>query len=501
MRILCVWSPTWAITNWKRRNLSASPGEAPFALVALERGVRRLSAVDEGAAALGLYAGQRATDATALVPELAVADADPAADAAALTALADWCARFSPAVAEDAPDGLFLDTSGVDHLWGGEAALIADLLARLAVNGVPARAGLAGTAGSAWAAARFGDGATVIAPGDEAAFISPLPVAALRLEPGAAAQLARLGLARVSDLARLPRDQLTRRFGVGVLQQLDQALGQREEALVFRRPPNPWLARLVFVDPISAPEDLARVTADVAAKLCARLTAEGFGARRFELTFYRLDGTAQSLTIGLALPGREARAIARLFAPHLERVDPGFGLEVVTLSAEGVERLSQRQQRLDADADVAVEDGVAPLVDRLANRLGAARVWRDEAFPSYAPERAVRRAAPLSAAEAEGWDPQRPRPLRLFRHPEPIEAVAPVPDDPPILFRWRGRAHRVRRAEGPERLAEEWWRTPDGQTRDYYRVEDETGARFWLFRAGLYSAGEAATWWMHGLFG
>ncbi len=469
--------------------------------------MRRLSAVDESAAALGLFVGQKATDATALVPELITADAQEAADAVALNALVDWCARFSPAVAVCPPDGLYLDITGVAHLWGGEGALITDLLARLDKNGIPARAGLAGTCGAAWAAARFGDVATILGPGEERDFMLPLPVTSLRLALQTGAQLARLGLARVSDLERLARGPLTRRFGPEVLERLDQALGRRDEALVFRRPANPWLTRLAFAEPISAPEDLARVTTDVAAGLCARLDAEGHGARRFELSFHRLDGTAQTLSIGLALPGRDAPRIARLFAPHLERVDPGFGIEVVTLVAEGVERLSQRQQRLDSDADIALEDGVAPLIDRLVSRLGEARVWRDEAFASHAPERATRRTAPLAPGdevpsnETQDWDPQRPRPLRLFRHPEPIEAIAPVPDDPPVLFRWRGRAHRVRRSEGPERLAEEWWRQPSDQTRDYYRVEDETGARFWLYRAGLYTAETPATWWMHGLFG
>ena len=289
---------------------------------------------------------------------------------------------------------------------------------------------------------------------------------------------------------------------------LDQALGAARSALTFRRPPTAWFSRLAFAEPISAPEDLARATGDIAARLCARLEAQGRGARRFELCFHRLDGVVQRLAIGLALPGREAGAIARLLVPKLETIDPGFGIEVVTLAAEAVEPLSARQSRLDEGRDVALEEGVAPLVDRLANRLGEDAVWRAEAHPSHDPERAVRRRPPLSpAAPGESWDPQRPRPLRLFRRPEPIEAVvALVPDDPPVSFRWRGAAHRVRRAEGPERLAEEWWRHPfdetgPGKVRDYYRVEDEAGARFWLFRDGLYEAGVQPKWWLHGLFG
>jgi protein ImuB len=498
-RILCVWSPTWPIANWRRRY--GSSGDEPFALIASESGVRRLFAVDETAASLGLFVGQKATDAAALVPELAVADADPAADHAALEALCDWCARFSPAVALDAPDGLFLDITGVDHLWGGEGAMAADLAARLAANGIPARTAIANTAGAAWALAHFAPDRTIAARDATMARLAPLPIQALRLESGTAAQIARLGLITVGRLAGTPRDQVTRRFGAGVVQRLDQALGRAEEALVFRRPRNPWFTRLAFAEPISTPDDLARVATDIAGAMCARLEAEGRGARRFELCFHRLDGLVQRVTIGLSLPGRQPAPIARLFLTHLDTIDPGFGIEVVTMVAHEVETLAARQQRLDTHAEIAPEDGLAPLIDRLAGRLGAASIWRADPFPSHAPERAAVRRPPLSAAPDDGWDPARPRPLRLFRRPEPIEAMAPIPDDPPVSFRWRGALHRVRRAEGPERLAPEWWRAPRARARDYYRVEDDAGARFWLFRAGLYGEAPAPKWWLHGLFG
>ena len=450
---------------------------------------------------LGLFVGQKATDAAALVPEIVTADADPAADQAALEALCDWCARISPAVALDAPDGLFLDITGVDHLWGGEAAMADDLTARLAANGIPARTAVANTPGAAWALAHFARDRTIAAPDATMAHLARLPIQALRLEAATAAQIARLGLVTIGRLAGTPRDQITRRFGAAVVQRLDQALGRTEEALVFRRPPNPWFARLAFAEPISTPDDLARVAEDITALMCARLDAEGRGARRFELCFHRLDGLAQRVSIGLALPGREGARIARLFTPHLETIDPGFGVEVATLIAAQVERLAPRQQRLDAHAEIAPEDGLAPLVDRLTGRLGANAVWRAEAWPSHVPERAVVRRPPLSVSPGGGWDIARPRPLRLFRRPEPIEATALIPDDPPISFRWRGAVHRVRRAEGPERVAPEWWRSARARTRDYYRVEDETGARFWLFRAGLYGEEPSPKWWLHGLFG
>jgi len=388
--------------------------------------------------------------------------------------------------------------------------MLADFRARLAANGLPFRAAIADTPGAAWALAHYGQDGTVAPPDGQAPLLAPLPPAALRLDPQAAAQIERLGLRSIGQIADLPRAPFGRRFGQAALTRLDQALGRSREALTFQRPATPWFARLAFAEPISAPEDMARVTADVTARLCARLESEGQGGRRFEIAFHRVDGKALPLTIGLSLPGRDAVRIAKLFAPRLETVDPGFGVEVVTLMAHDVEPISGRQARLGARSDAALEEGLAPLIDRLTNRLGVERVWRDQPRESHVPELAASRARPLDApaSQARAWDPRTPRPLRLFRRPEPVEGVmALTPDDPPTQFRWRGRLHRVRRAEGPERIGEEWWKggIEDVQVdhlRDYYRVEDEAGGRFWLFRVGLYADPAAPPkWWMHGLFG
>jgi len=510
-RILCAWSPNWAIANWRRRNpLKLAPPDVPFALLETTQAVRRLTGVNRAAAKLGLHAGQKATDAMALVPDLTTDEADPEVDAEALIALIDWCVRFSPAVAADTPGGLFLNITGVAHLWGDEAGLMVDFRDRLRANGLPFRLAIADTPGAAWALAHFGPDQTIAPPGEQAGLLNPLPPEALRLDPEAAAQIGRLGLRRLEQIIALPRAPLARRFGAETLERLDQALGRSTEALRFRRPPTPWLARLALVEPISTPEDMARVTEDVTAKLCTRLEAESRSARRFEIAFHRVDGKALPLTIGLSLASRDARRIARLFQPRLETVDPGFGIECVTLAAYDVEAISGRQGRIDADLAVTLEDGLAPLIDRLVNRLGPERVWRATPVESHVPELCVRRAPVLETPPppAAPWNRETPRPVRLFRRPEPVEDVtALLPDDPPLQFRWRGRLHRVRRAEGPERVGEEWWKRGIDEmsvshVRDYYRVEDAEGARFWLFRAGLYGGSDAPPkWWLHGLFG
>jgi protein ImuB len=468
-------------------------------------GTRRLAAVSLEAARLSLHPGQKATDAFALVPDLAVAEHEPEADAAALAELAGWCVRFSPAVAIDPPDGLFLDVAGVAHLWGGEGEMLADVRARLAKAGLPFRLALADTPGAAWALAHFGTDGAIAPPGGQAELLGPLPPAALRLDEETAAQIERLGFRRIAQLAALPRGPLGRRFGAQTLTRLDQALGLSPEALTFRRPPTPWFARLAFAEPISAPDDMARVAGDIAARLCAQLEARDQGARRFELAYHRLDGKTLSVTVGLSRAGRDPGRLGKLFAPKLDVLDPGFGVEVVTLTAHEVEAINARQASLDAH-DPSTDDSLAPLVDRLTNRLGEGRVWRAEAAQSHVPEQAVARGRPL-AKGTPGWSPQTPRPVRLFRRPEPVDGViALTPDDPPSQFRWRGQLHRVHRAEGPERIGEEWWRADIdavcvGHVRDYYRVEDQDGARFWLFRAGLYTADQPAKWWLHGVFG
>ncbi|CAN7495563.1 DNA polymerase Y family protein [Phenylobacterium sp. LjRoot219] len=454
-----------------------------------------------------LYPGQKATDAFALVPELATAAAEPEADLAALAELVHWCVRFSPAVALDPPDGLFLDVAGVAHLWGGEPEMLADFRARLAANGLPFRLAIADTPGAAWALAHFGQDGAIAEPNGQAAQLAALPPAALRLDADTAAQIERLGFRRLGQLLELPRAPLGRRFGAQSLLRLDQALGRAPEALAFRRPPTPWFARLAFAEPISAPEDLARVAVDISARLCAALEAKDQGARRFELAYHRLDGKALSVTVGLSRAGRDPVRLGKLFAPKLETIDPGFGIEVVTLSAHEVEPIGARQAWLDADHQ-STDEALAPLVDRLVNRLGESRVWRAAPFQSHVPEQAATRGKPLGPAAATPfWAPETPRPVRLFRRPEPVDGViALTPDDPPSQFRWRNRVHRVRRAEGPERIAAEWWKAEIeqvevGHVRDYYRVEDQDGGRFWLFRAGLYEPAQPARWWLHGVFG
>ena len=501
-----MWLPNWPTLRLKA---GQDGPDKPFATVETRQNRRLLTAVCPQAADAGLAEGMTLAQARAILPTLEVAEADPAGDAAGLAALAAWAERYSPLTAADPPDGLWLDIAGCAHFFGGEAALLSDLATRLSKRGLSPRMAVADAAGAAWALARAAtrSACTVLPAGAEKAALDVLPVALLRLEPRTVAGLRRVGLKSVGELARQPRGEITARFGPLPMQRLDQAYGTAAEAIAWRRPPAPWEERLAFAEPIGTPESLAQAIDTLARRLCSRLEAEVAGAHRFTASFLRVDNERPSAEVAFSLPARDPAALLKLFTEKLPGINPGFGVDAVILAAEGVAKL-RPPQRLLADLANPVRADLAASVDALANRLGGDRLWRDAPHASHVPERAVHRLPPLAPCPAWEHDPDVERPIRLFSRPEPIEATAPVPDDPPILFRWRGAVHRVRAASGPERIAAEWWRgqgegtrEPADLVRDYYRVEDSAGARFWLFRTGRHAGAPGTGWFLHGLFG
>jgi protein ImuB len=519
-RILSVWLPYWPILRLRR---DGSP-DKPTVTVETARGVRRLAAIGPDAAAQGLSIGQTLADARTLCPGLLAEETDPAADAEALSSLAAWCERYTPLAAADLPDttsehGLWLDITGCAHLFDGEEALAKDLQTRLSRNGLLARCAIAGTPGAAWAlshAVTTGP-CTRLPAGQERQALALLPIALLRLDPKITAGLRRLGLRQVGDLARIPRGEITARFGPQPLLRLDQALGAAEEAIAWPRPAPPFTERLDFLEPIGTAEDLAHALDLLALRLCARLAGQHQGAHRLAAQFFRVDNNIQLIAIATALPSHDAGYLAKLLRAQLETVEPGFGIETILLHAEETAGLAMPQTGFADIADNQEASRLSTAIDRLANRLGQSRVWRVAPRASHVPERAVQKTAPLQSQPVQsqpvqsqpGWitDPAAPRPIRLLRTPEPVEVTALVPDDPPVLFHWRRRLHRVRAAAGPERIAAEWWRqsppvdfSETDLIRDYYRVEDMEGARFWLFRTGLHGNGRIPRWYLHGLF-
>jgi protein ImuB len=505
--------------------LSVDPWQ-PLVLVAPGKGGARITALNRAAEAAGLRAGDLLSNARSKVLNLQVRAADPAADAAALRRLALWALRYTPTVApwNDATrdetggtDGLFLDITGCAHLMGGEEALLRDLTGRLGGFGLRPCLALAGTAGASWALARYGHAPSAVVPdGGEAQALSDLPLAALRLSAGTLSLMRRLGFRRIGEVMDQPRAPFAARFEAELMQRLDQALGRAPEPLHPIVPPPVYRAQASFIEPIVSAEHVLMAASRLLHDLALRLAQDDAGARVLRLLLFRVDGDCVSLDAALAAPSRDPEHIARLIALRLERLqgglDAGFGFEAAAIHVRGAEPLAPRQASLVMGETEAPADGLAQLIDRLRQRLGADAVRRIHPCESHIPERAetLRTAGATTAGAsgtltgatpAEGNAPSAPRPLLLLSTPEPAEVTALIPDGPPRQLRWRGVMHQIAEAEGPERIAPEWWRRTNEAERDYYVVEDTAGRRFWLFRHGLYGGGVTPQWFVHGVFG
>lgn len=445
------------------------------------------------------------TQAQALVPGLAIEEAAPAADTAGLERLALWALRrYAPIAAADPPDGLVIEATGAAHLHGGEASMLQDMIAKLADARVTAHAAIADSWGAAHALARFVAKPILIAPAETSCdMLCDLPIASLRLPPDLVASLRRLGFDRIGDLADQPRAPLALRFGPQLHRRLDQAMGRLAEAIVAARPPDLIEVQRNFAEPIGAAETLARYTGKLVAELCTLLEAKGLGARRLDLVFHRVDAQAQAIRVGTASPVRSPKRLTRLLCDRIETIDPGFGVELMTLCVTLAEPFGPKQlASLLADEP---ETDISDLIDTIANRVGHERLYRVTSIASDVPERAIGRISAAAPPTVANWPDHWPRPARLLPSPEPIETVALLPDHPPVSFKWRGIRRRVKRADGPERVFGEWWKR-DAElvsVRDYFRIEDDAGERFWVFRAG--DGEDRATgshrWFLHGIFG
>lgn len=452
----------------------------------------------------GLRVGMPLAKAHALLPDIMTMPADPAADAAALDRLALWALQhYAPIVAPDLPDGLVIDTTGTDHLHGGEERMLTGLVNRLAASGIFARAAIADTWGASFAAARFlADPVRVIPPERALEAVSPLPIPGLRLPPETVTGLHVLGFANIGDVLAVPRAPLVLRFGPLLGRRLDQLQGTVSEPVDPLRDPDLASVRKVFGEPIGAPETIASYTTGLVHDLCAVLERRGLGARRLDLLFHRVDNSLQAIRVGTARAARDEKRLVRLLCDRIETIDPGFGIEIMELTATLAEPLVAQQAVSSLIREEAAD--IAGLVDVIVNRIGARRLYRIVPVESDVPERSVRRIAPLAPDDGATWQGRWPRPARLLARPEPIEVMALLPDHPPAFFTWRGVRRKVKCADGPERIFGEWWKRDAelAAVRDYFQVEDTEGERFWLFRSGAEEevANGIGRWFLHGVF-
>lgn len=484
---------------------AAPSADTPLVLVGRDGRRRVILAADHAAGKAGLHVGMPATKAQALVPGLAVMDAEPAADAEALERLAVWALKnYSPIVAADLPDGIVIDATGAAHLHGGEEAMLSHILGRLSGSGFLATAAMADSWIAAHALARYvARPSLVVAAGRSSEAMSRLPLASLRLSGNMVEELRRLGFRSVQDLLDQPRSPLVLRFGSELDRRLDQAVGTARELIERVKAAELIEAKEVFAEPIGAAETIAKYVGKLVVKLCQVLEEHALGARRLDLLCHRVDNRVETVRVGTAMPVRDVKRLTRLLTDKIETIDPGFGIEIMILAAviaeplEPKQRISSLVQETDAD--------VSNLVDVLMNRVGERRIYRLEPVASDVPERSVKRVAALAPKTDTDWPDHWPRPARLLPHPDEIETMALLPDHPPVWFTWRGIRRRVVRADGPERVFGEWWKADPElvAVRDYFQVEDENGERFWIFRAG--DGEDPATgshkWFLHGIYG
>ena len=525
-------------TRWR---LAARPDTPPLVIVGKRNNAIRLVALDEMAMRLGLFRGQGLTDARAILPTLDVIEEDGAADRELVLALASWCDRYTPLVScgqdgngdahgASCDGNLILDITGCARLFGGEENLIRDLLTSLFHQGFAANAAIAPTPGGAWALARFtptpshkqADPALPTPRtariardlGELSTLLLPLPLAALRLDGETLSALARVGLRKIGQIMERPRAPLARRFGKMPLLRLDQAFGAEEEAISPRLPAPDFSAERRLAEPVVSTTDIEQLTLRLATLLCQQMERHGKGARLLDLALWRVDSKVFRLAVGASRPLREPELILRLFHERIaglhDDLDAGFGFDMLRLSASVTEPFTLDEPGF-VSTDHADSNTASDLADRLAARLGTNAILHAVYHDTHLPEKCwqlvptadlpkPRYRQQEQAMQSAELPPLRP--LRLFEHPEPVEAIARIPDGPPLRFRWRRVLHEVSRAEGPERIEDEWWHSATmRQVRDYFRVEDHGGRRFWLFREGHYGSGDMAPrWFMHGLF-
>ncbi|MEJ6849859.1 DNA polymerase Y family protein [Sinorhizobium fredii] len=501
-RVVSVFLPTLP-TDRIRRTDPSLLSDTPVVVIARSGSKRWVAAADRTALKLGLRVGMPAAKAQALVQGLMMIDADPAADVAALERLTLWAlSQYSPVVAMDPPDGIVMDTDGADHLQGGEELMLSGLVNRLRGRGLAAHAAIADTWGAAHALARNTSRETIIVPrGDTARAMNCLPLSSLRLPAEIVASLRTLGFTTVGDLAGTPRAPLTLRFGPEVGRRLDQMFGHIAEPIDPIRPAELVEVHRSFAEPIGAPETIEKYVTRLVRQLCLQLETRGLGVRRADLIVHRVDNTIQALRAGTAKPVRDIAWLTKLFRDRIERIEPGFGIEKLSLAAILAEPLIEAQSASSLIEEQVTD--VTPLIDVLSNR-GGQRIFRVAPVPSDVPERSVQRIAPTADEDGATWPLNWPRPPRLLARPELIEVIALLPDHPPVSFTWRGKRRRVKRADGPERIFGEWWKRSSEwiAVRDYFVVEDDVGERFWVFRSGDGVDAETGShkWFMHGMF-
>ncbi len=497
VRFMTIWFP-YLHTDWFVRR-QPDLKKIPFVLATPDHGRMLITEANRLAQAQGIDKGMEVADARALFPSLQVIDDAPGLSVKLLRGLAEWCIRYTPSVAIDPPDGLILDVTGCAHLFGGEEAYLKVIIDKLNSFGYHARAAMADTIGAAWAIAHFGKGISIIKSGEQQNALLSLPPAALRLETATVELLQKLGLRQFNHFIAMPLAVLRRRFGSFMLQRLSQALGHEEEIVQPIQPIVPYQERLPCLEPIVTATGIEIALQELLNTICHRLKQEQKGLRNAIFKAYRVDGKIEKISVGTNRPSHNIDHLFKLFALKIDTMEPALGIELFLLEASKVEDVSPVQEQLWNTTPGLDDPALAELLDRIAGKLPTVAIQRYLPDEHYWPERSIKATRDLNERSGTRWKIDRPRPIQLLAKPERIEVTAPIPDYPPMLFRYKGQLHKIAKADGPERIEQEWW-LQQGEHRDYYYVEDEEGRRYWLFRLGHYTGDKTQQWYIHGFF-
>lgn len=495
-RYASIWFPCLLANRKVRQHPELA--HTHFVIAAPVQAKMVVKAVSPDAKAKGIRPGMVVADCKTIVPELGVFKWEENLVQELLKALGEWCIRFSPVVAIDLPDGLIIETTGCTHLWGGEEPYLQNIVQKFYRMGYQVRVAIAGTIGAAWGMARFSQSAFIVPPQQEKTALMLLPPAALRLEEPVLTKLSRLGMHRIDTFINMPGSALRRRFGNTFLQRLHQALGLAPEFIEPLQPTAPYFIHLPCLEPVRTAKAIEMALHQLLEETCRRLKKEEMGIRACIFTTHRVDGRQQQLKIGTGRPSANVQHLMKLFEHKLPTIEPALGIEVFTLEARQVMALSPAQDALWHTAIRADDTQLGELLDRIADRVGEKNIKRYLPDEHYWPERSVRLAVSANDNSNAQW-PTSLRPLHLLANPVLIEVMVLVPDYPPKSFKYRGQLHKVIKADGPERIEQEWW-LQQGHYRDYYCVEDESGARYWIFRLGHYEDIHQPQWFIHGFF-
>jgi protein ImuB len=495
-RILSIWFP-YLKTDWITLRKPLLQG-CPLVLAAPDHGRMVITEANHFAGAQGIEAGMVVADARVIVPSVEVIEDKPDFSKKLLQRIAEWFIRYSPHVGIDPPDGIILDASGCSHLWGGEKLYQQNIVTRLKNFGYEVKVAMAGTIGAAWAMSHFLSSASFDETGKQITSLFSLPAEALRLEAETAERLHKLGLHQVSDFIALPRRVLRRRFGQHILQRINQALGHAEEIIDPVQPPEPYHERLTSLDPITTSTGIEIAIEQLLNSLCDRLRQEQKGLRLAVLKCYRVDGKIEKIQVGTNRPSCNSHHLFKLFQLKIETIEPSLGIELFTLDAPKIEDVLPQQEKIWQETGGLDDINLSELLDRLNGRFEGNYTHRYVPDEHHWPERSFKPVSSLEEITTAAWKVEKSRPIQLLSAPESIQVTAPIPDYPPMLFRYKGKLHTIKKADGPERIEREWW-LDQGQHRDYYAVEDEEGRRYWLFRSGHYTD-SSYQWFIHGFF-